>query len=136
MKKKGKWGFGLVTHLWTKFCHHPKMVIPSLWFFLSFLLGLLPQIVGVAPEKAIKLTVNDLLRDLFEDKSKGEIYFPLEVLAGGGAGASQVMFTNPLEIVKIRLQVCSLSTATFLFCFLEQEHMCWWKKEKREQKKK
>jgi len=67
--------------------------------------GLGPQVIGVAPEKAIKLTVNDLLRDLFEDKSKGEIYFPLEVLAGGGAGASQVMFTNPLEIVKIRLQV-------------------------------
>jgi solute carrier family 25 (mitochondrial aspartate/glutamate transporter), member 12/13 len=67
--------------------------------------GLGPQIVGVAPEKAIKLTVNDLLRGLFEDRSKGEIYFPLEVLAGGGAGASQVLFTNPLEIVKIRLQV-------------------------------
>jgi len=67
--------------------------------------GLGPQIVGVAPEKAIKLTVNDLLRGLFEDKSKGEIYFPLEVLAGGSAGASQVLFTNPLEIVKIRLQV-------------------------------
>ncbi|EGG18680.1 EF-hand domain-containing protein [Cavenderia fasciculata] len=67
--------------------------------------GLVPQLVGVAPEKAIKLTVNDLLRNLFEDKSKGEIYLPLEVLAGGGAGASQVLFTNPLEIVKIRLQV-------------------------------
>jgi len=67
--------------------------------------GLGPQLVGVAPEKAIKLTVNDLLRSLFEDRSKGEIYVPLEVLAGGGAGASQVIFTNPLEIVKIRLQV-------------------------------
>jgi solute carrier family 25 aspartate/glutamate transporter 12/13 len=67
--------------------------------------GLGPQLVGVAPEKAIKLTVNDLLRGLFEDRSKGEIYFPLEVLAGGSAGASQVLFTNPLEIVKIRLQV-------------------------------
>ncbi|KYQ88288.1 EF-hand domain-containing protein [Tieghemostelium lacteum] len=69
--------------------------------------GLGPQMVGVAPEKAIKLTVNDLLRDLFEDKSKGEIYFPLEVLAGGFAGMSQVCVTNPLEIVKIRLQVQS-----------------------------
>lgn len=73
--------------------------------------GLVPQLVGVAPEKAIKLTVNDLLRGLFEDKSKGEIYFPLEVLAGGSAGASQVLFTNPLEIVKIRLQVQGESIA-------------------------
>jgi solute carrier family 25 (mitochondrial aspartate/glutamate transporter), member 12/13 len=68
--------------------------------------GIGPQLVGVAPEKAIKLTVNDLLRNLFgrigaEDK----IHLPLEVLAGGGAGASQVLFTNPLEIVKIRLQM-------------------------------
>jgi solute carrier family 25 aspartate/glutamate transporter 12/13 len=67
--------------------------------------GLIPQLLGVAPEKAIKLTVNDFLRELFYDRSKGEIYFPLEVLAGGGAGASQVIFTNPLEIVKIRLQM-------------------------------
>ncbi|KAK2150605.1 hypothetical protein LSH36_399g06029 [Paralvinella palmiformis] len=45
--------------------------------FLGLYRGLAPQLVGVAPEKAIKLT----------------------------AGGSQVMFTNPLEIVKIRLQV-------------------------------
>jgi solute carrier family 25 aspartate/glutamate transporter 12/13 len=73
--------------------------------FLGLYKGLVPQLVGVAPEKAIKLTVNDLLRGLFEDKKRGDIYFPLEVLAGAGAGASQVVFTNPLEIVKIRLQV-------------------------------
>ncbi|KAF2075106.1 hypothetical protein CYY_003583 [Polysphondylium violaceum] len=75
--------------------------------FLGLYKGLGPQMIGVAPEKAIKLTVNDLLRDLFGDKSKGEIYFPLEVLAGGFAGMSQVCVTNPLEIVKIRLQVHS-----------------------------
>jgi solute carrier family 25 aspartate/glutamate transporter 12/13 len=66
--------------------------------------GLIPQLIGVAPEKAIKLTVNDLLRKLFRQPG-GEVYFPLEVLAGGCAGASQVIFTNPIEIVKIRLQV-------------------------------
>jgi len=65
--------------------------------------GLIPQLIGVAPEKAIKLTVNDLLRSYFGQPG-GHIYFPLEVLAGAGAGASQVIFTNPIEIVKIRLQ--------------------------------
>ncbi|KAG9355458.1 hypothetical protein JZ751_000296 [Albula glossodonta] len=45
--------------------------------FFGLYRGLVPQLLGVAPEKAIKLT----------------------------AGGSQVIFTNPLEIVKIRLQV-------------------------------
>ncbi|KAK8212315.1 calcium-binding mitochondrial carrier protein-like protein Aralar1 [Phyllosticta capitalensis] len=67
--------------------------------------GVLPQLVGVAPEKAIKLTVNDLVRGKFTDKKTGAIYWPYEILAGGMAGGCQVIFTNPLEIVKIRLQV-------------------------------
>nr|QKK35448.1 mitochondrial Agc1 [Starmerella bombicola] len=66
--------------------------------------GLGPQLVGVAPEKAIKLTVNDLVRGILAD-SDGNISGLAEVIAGGSAGACQVVFTNPLEIVKIRLQV-------------------------------
>ncbi|KAG0724477.1 Calcium-binding mitochondrial carrier protein Aralar1 [Chionoecetes opilio] len=66
--------------------------------------GLVPQLIGVAPEKAIKLTVNDLVRDKLTDK-KGNITLQGEILAGACAGGSQVVFTNPLEIVKIRLQV-------------------------------
>lgn len=68
--------------------------------------GLLPQLVGVCPEKAIKLTMNDLIRDKFLNFNGNNTIKPWqEILAGGCAGASQVMFTNPLEIVKIRLQV-------------------------------
>ncbi|KAI8625130.1 mitochondrial carrier domain-containing protein [Xylariaceae sp. FL1651] len=67
--------------------------------------GVLPQLVGVAPEKAIKLTVNDIVRGYFTNKKTGQIPLPYEILAGGTAGACQVVFTNPLEIVKIRLQV-------------------------------
>ncbi|KAI8866496.1 mitochondrial carrier, partial [Ramicandelaber brevisporus] len=67
--------------------------------------GLLPQLVGVAPEKAIKLTMNDLVRSKFRDPQTGEIKVWAEILAGCTAGGSQVVFTNPLEIVKIRLQV-------------------------------
>lgn len=66
--------------------------------------GLLPQIMGVAPEKAIKLTVNDLVRRLLA-RPDGSHALGAEILAGGAAGMSQVVFTNPLEIVKIRLQV-------------------------------
>ncbi len=67
--------------------------------------GVLPQLIGVAPEKAIKLTVNDLVRGKFTDVKTGAIDFKAELLAGGSAGACQVIFTNPLEIVKIRLQI-------------------------------
>ncbi|KAI3383103.1 hypothetical protein SNEBB_006678 [Seison nebaliae] len=67
--------------------------------------GLLPQIIGVAPEKAIKLTTNDFCRDYLRNKKDGSIPLLSEVVSGGCAGFSQVIFTNPLEIVKIRLQV-------------------------------
>lgn len=53
--------------------------------------GVLPQLVGVAPEKAIKLTVNDLVRGKFTDKSTGHIALPWEIFAGGAAGGCQVV---------------------------------------------
>ncbi|XP_047456250.1 calcium-binding mitochondrial carrier protein Aralar1-like isoform X2 [Mugil cephalus] len=72
--------------------------------FFGFYRGLVPQLIGVAPEKAIKLTMNDFVRDKFTTQD-GAIPLFAEILAGGCAGGSQVIFTNPLEIVKIRLQV-------------------------------
>lgn len=66
--------------------------------------GLGAQLVGVAPEKAIKLTVNDLVRKIGTD-DEGRITMKWEIAAGMSAGATQVIFTNPLEIVKIRLQM-------------------------------
>ncbi|WFC98988.1 mitochondrial aspartate-glutamate transporter agc1 [Malassezia yamatoensis] len=71
---------------------------------LGFYSGLIPQLLGVAPEKAIKLTMNDLVRNLTQDEH-GHIGVPSELLAGAVAGGSQVVFTNPLEIIKIRLQM-------------------------------
>lgn len=58
--------------------------------FLGLYSGVLPQLVGVAPEKAIKLTVNDLIRGHFSDDA-GKIRIPHEILAGGSAGACQVV---------------------------------------------
>uniref|UniRef100_A0A3B4GY58 Solute carrier family 25 member 13 n=1 Tax=Pundamilia nyererei TaxID=303518 RepID=A0A3B4GY58_9CICH len=48
--------------------------------------------------------VNDFVRGKTRQKD-GTVPLAAEILAGGCAGGSQVIFTNPLEIVKIRLQV-------------------------------
>jgi solute carrier family 25 (mitochondrial aspartate/glutamate transporter), member 12/13 len=60
--------------------------------------GVLPQLVGVAPEKAIKLTVNDLVRTHFTNKD-GKIWLGHEILAGGTAGACQVVSAHALFFV-------------------------------------
>uniref|UniRef100_A0A3Q3BAQ7 Solute carrier family 25 member 12 n=1 Tax=Kryptolebias marmoratus TaxID=37003 RepID=A0A3Q3BAQ7_KRYMA len=58
----------------------------------------------LACEKGRPMCVNDFVRDKFTTEDD-TIPLTAEILAGGCAGASQVIFTNPLEIVKIRLQV-------------------------------
>ena len=68
--------------------------------------GLKPQLIGVAPENAIKLAVNDLLKRSFvKYPSFKKYHHQTNIIAGAMAGASQVVVTNPLEIVKIRLQI-------------------------------
>jgi solute carrier family 25 aspartate/glutamate transporter 12/13 len=59
--------------------------------------GVLPQLIGVAPEKAIKLTVNDLVRGKLTDRETGHIWWPHELLAGGSAGACQVVSRHLLS---------------------------------------
>jgi solute carrier family 25 aspartate/glutamate transporter 12/13 len=66
--------------------------------------GLPPNLIGVTPEKAIKLAANEFLRERFE-RDDGSIELKYEVLAGGGAGFCQVIATNPMEITKIRMQM-------------------------------
>ncbi|AET41656.1 citrin Ecym_8386 [Eremothecium cymbalariae DBVPG len=68
--------------------------------------GLGPQLIGVAPEKAIKLTVNDYMRSILAGRDR-KLNLSSEIISGATAGACQVVFTNPLEIIKIRLQVKS-----------------------------
>lgn len=53
--------------------------------------GVLPQLIGVAPEKAIKLTVNDIIRGYYGNSETGAIWWPHEIIAGGSAGACQVV---------------------------------------------
>ena len=46
---------------------------------------------GVAPEKAIKLTVNDFVRKRAMDPETGRIKLIWELVAGGAAGGCQVV---------------------------------------------
>eukprot|EP00546_Thalassionema_frauenfeldii_P014007 CAMPEP_0178930160 /NCGR_PEP_ID=MMETSP0786-20121207/21057_1 /TAXON_ID=186022 /ORGANISM="Thalassionema frauenfeldii, Strain CCMP 1798" /LENGTH=313 /DNA_ID=CAMNT_0020606609 /DNA_START=124 /DNA_END=1065 /DNA_ORIENTATION=+ len=70
---------------------------------LAFYRGCWVNVIGVAPEKTIKLGVNGFMRTAIQSHFG---YLPLmgEVLAGGLAGMSQVAVTNPLEVVKVRMQ--------------------------------
>lgn len=64
--------------------------------FTGLYSGVIPQLIGVAPEKAIKLTVNDLVRNFFTDKDTGKIKYSHEFIAGASAGGCQVVsFPRP-----------------------------------------
>ena len=76
--------------------------------------GVLPQLVGVAPEKAIKLTVNDLVRKQFTDKD-GNIHWGWEVVAGGSAGGCQVVcFSCPPPLFFFRASATMNCLADFV----------------------
>lgn len=63
-------------------------------------------LVGIAPEKGIKLAVNDAMRDYFCARNDSTaIQVHQEVLAGCMAGLLQLVVTVPYELVKIRLQL-------------------------------
>ena len=62
----------------------------------------------MGPDLALKLTVNDFFRNFF--RKDGVVPLPFEMLAGGAAGGCHVIFTNPLEITKIRMQLDHTAT--------------------------
>jgi hypothetical protein len=82
---------------------------------IYIIVGLLANLVGVAPEKAIKLAANDLFRGLlanWSSKAQGNpdnLPTGLGMIAGAMAGTSQVIATNPMETVKIRMQMAAIS---------------------------
>jgi solute carrier family 25 aspartate/glutamate transporter 12/13 len=65
--------------------------------------GVAVNIIGVAPEKTIKLTVNDAAK-VFILAHYGSLPLFGEIVAGGMAGMTQVIVTNPLEVVKVKMQ--------------------------------
>ncbi|KAJ2707286.1 mitochondrial aspartate-glutamate transporter agc1, partial [Coemansia spiralis] len=77
--------------------------------------GLVPNLAGVTPEKALKLAVNDIMRGVLAQRA-GTAPEALPVaygaLAGATAGLCQVIATNPMEIVKIQMQVAATHTVS------------------------
>jgi solute carrier family 25 (mitochondrial aspartate/glutamate transporter), member 12/13 len=76
----------------------------------SILRGVQPHLLGVAMERSIKLQVHYLMQQAFHvmDEEKDfnrESSLVFEALAGGCAGACQLLVTNPMEISSIRLQM-------------------------------
>ncbi|KAG0243389.1 hypothetical protein BGW41_002278 [Actinomortierella wolfii] len=70
--------------------------------------GMVPNLIGITPEKAIKLAVNDFSREYWAARtgvSEENLAIPYGMLSGATAGFCQVIATNPMEIVKIQMQV-------------------------------
>ncbi|KAG0318815.1 hypothetical protein BGZ99_005437, partial [Dissophora globulifera] len=70
--------------------------------------GIGPNLVGITPEKAIKLAVNDFAREYWAERTKvteDKLAIQYGMLSGATAGLCQVIATNPMEIVKIQMQV-------------------------------
>ncbi|XP_046743331.1 mitochondrial glutamate carrier 1-like [Diprion similis] len=62
------------------------------------------NILLITPEKAIKLTVNDVFRHQLSPGPGLPLPLEREMLAGGGAGACQIIVTTPMELLKIQMQ--------------------------------
>ncbi|KAF9095099.1 hypothetical protein BGX29_009162 [Mortierella sp. GBA35] len=70
--------------------------------------GIVPNLIGITPEKAIKLAVNDFTREYWAERtnvSEDKLAIKYGMLSGATAGFCQVIATNPMEIVKIQMQV-------------------------------
>ncbi len=73
----------------------------NIWKFegiKGFYKGCIPQLIGVTPEKAIKLYTYNLV-------AKDENEFKYHLLGGLCAGTAQVFITCPYEYIKINLQM-------------------------------
>ncbi|XP_071869596.1 mitochondrial glutamate carrier 1 isoform X1 [Bombus fervidus] len=62
------------------------------------------NILLITPEKAIKLTANDTFRYYLSTGPGQKLPLEREMLAGGLAGACQIIVTTPMELLKIQMQ--------------------------------
>ena len=81
----------------------PKFICPPICGLSLILLtcaGMSLQLLYVATGKASKLATNDFVRDRLSSANCGHLPLAGELLAGAAAGLSNVILSNPLEIVK------------------------------------
>jgi solute carrier family 25 aspartate/glutamate transporter 12/13 len=71
------------------------------------------NVIGIAPEKTIKLSINNAAR-LAITSHFGYLPIAGEMVAGGFAGMMQVTVTNPLEVVKVRMQTSEMTVKEVL----------------------
>jgi hypothetical protein len=68
--------------------------------------GLSVQLVGIAPEKGIKLGVNDMISS-YSYAQYGSFPLEVQILSGAVAGACQVVASSPLDVLKVGMQTSS-----------------------------
>ncbi|VVD03602.1 mitochondrial glutamate carrier 1-like [Leptidea sinapis] len=61
------------------------------------------NIILITPEKAIKLAANDMFR-FYLTLPDGSLPVFRQMVAGGSAGACQIVITTPMELLKIQMQ--------------------------------
>lgn len=69
--------------------------------------GLIPQLMGTGPDKAISLATRNWFMSAFEDSYS----YTAIMASAGGAGAVQSVIMSPVEIIKVRMQLDSAQTA-------------------------
>ena len=89
----------------------PLQMMRSIWRdggAKGFYRGWPPNVLFVMPEKALKLTMNDLFKRRMKEAGIGvqagssELSMGAEMVAGGLAGTVQVVATNPMELLQIQ----------------------------------
>ncbi|DBA03183.1 TPA: hypothetical protein N0F65_003903 [Lagenidium giganteum] len=69
----------------------------------SFYKGLGPQLAGTIPDKAISLATREYVKGKFADPN----CFTASLVSAGCSGVTQSIVMNPVEIVKVRMQIDS-----------------------------
>ncbi|TMW55139.1 hypothetical protein Poli38472_013901 [Pythium oligandrum] len=70
---------------------------------VSFYKGLGPQLLGTIPDKAISLATREYVKGRFEDPTT----FVASFTSAATSGVTQSVVMNPVEIVKVRMQIDS-----------------------------